>query len=203
MASSAVLAHHLDLVHPEPAFTADSVPVDASARCSVFVSTIGNSRYGVYDGTVFMTVAGRYIGFCRVTADLKSIPARFIPYFFHISSVCENIGHPISWVGVSFWITSNSIQLIKGRLSDILGRKTCLIFAMVIMALGNIALGLSRTKGELLTAQAFSGIGAGAINALIQIAVPDYTSLEQMGSQFGIIGIGEWTGPAGDGYSGL
>ena len=100
-----------------------------------------------------------------------------------------NIGPSISWVGASFLITSTSIQLINGRLSDIFGRKACLISALVIMALGNIASGLSRTQGELFATRAFSGFGAGAINALIQIAVSDYTTLEQRGYWFGIIGI--------------
>lgn len=100
-----------------------------------------------------------------------------------------NIGPSISWVGASFLITSTSIQLINGRLSDIFGRKACLMSALMIMALGNIASGFSRTQGELFVTRAFSGFGAGAINALVQISVSDYTTLEQRGYWFGIIGI--------------
>jgi MFS family permease len=35
----------------------------------------------------------------------------------------------ISWVGTSFLVASTSFQLINGRLSDIFGRKNCLMFA--------------------------------------------------------------------------
>ncbi|KAJ5653061.1 hypothetical protein N7490_000064 [Penicillium lividum] len=108
-----------------------------------------------------------------------------------LPSIAEglHIGSSISWVGASFLITSTSIQLINGRLSDIFGRKACLISALVIMALGNIASGFSRTPGELFATRAFSGFGAGAINALVQIAISDYTTLEQRGYWFGFIGI--------------
>jgi hypothetical protein len=34
----------------------------------------------------------------------------------------------ISWVGTSFLVASTSFQLINGRLSDIFGRKNCLMF---------------------------------------------------------------------------
>jgi MFS family permease len=86
-------------------------------------------------------------------------------------------------------ITSTSIQLINGRLSDIFGRKTCLVAALAIMAIGNVASGFSRRPMELFATRAVSGLGAGALNALIQIAVSDYTTLEQRGYYFGIIGI--------------
>ncbi|GFF53934.1 hypothetical protein IFM51744_08234 [Aspergillus udagawae] len=100
-----------------------------------------------------------------------------------------NIGSSISWIGTSFLVTSTSIQLINGRLSDIFGRKSCLITALTIMALGNIASGFSASPSELYATRAFSGLGAGAINALVQIAVSDYTTLEQRGYYFGIIGV--------------
>ncbi|KAJ0421543.1 major facilitator superfamily domain-containing protein [Aspergillus carlsbadensis] len=100
-----------------------------------------------------------------------------------------HIGSSISWVGASFMITSTSIQLINGRLSDIFGRKTCLVGALAIMAIGNVASGFSRTPLELFATRAVSGVGAGALNALVQIAVSDYTTLEQRGYYFGLMGI--------------
>jgi MFS family permease len=47
----------------------------------------------------------------------------------------------------------------------------------------------SRTPAELFATRALSGFGAGALNALVQIAVSDYTTLEQRGYYFGMIGI--------------
>ncbi|KAE8354370.1 major facilitator superfamily domain-containing protein [Aspergillus coremiiformis] len=100
-----------------------------------------------------------------------------------------NTGSSISWVSASFLTTSTSIQLINGRLSDIFGRKTCLLGALTIMTLGNLLSGWSQTPAQLYATRAFSGLGAGAINALVQIAISDITTLEQRGNYFGILGV--------------
>ncbi|KAJ5709072.1 hypothetical protein N7493_010406 [Penicillium malachiteum] len=100
-----------------------------------------------------------------------------------------NAGSSISWVGTSFLTTSTSIQLINGRLSDILGRKTCLITALAIMGVGNLLSGFSRNAGQLYAARALSGFGAGALNALVQITISDITRLDQRGYYFGMLGV--------------
>ncbi|KAJ5580280.1 uncharacterized protein N7459_006265 [Penicillium hispanicum] len=98
-------------------------------------------------------------------------------------------GSSISWISASFLTTSTSIQLINGRLSDIFGRRTCLMTALAIMGFGNFLSGLSRTPAQLYATRAVSGFGAGALNALVQIAISDITTLEQRGYYFGIMGI--------------
>ncbi|OGM39371.1 putative efflux pump antibiotic resistance protein [Aspergillus bombycis] len=100
-----------------------------------------------------------------------------------------NTGSSISWVSASFLTTSTSIQLINGRLSDIFGRKTCLLGALTIMTLGNLLGGWSQTPAQLYATRALSGLGAGALNALVQIAISDITTLEQRGYYFGILGV--------------
>jgi MFS family permease len=98
-------------------------------------------------------------------------------------------GSSISWVGASFLASSTSIHLVNGRLSDIFGRKSCLILALFIMGVGNLLSGFSRTPIELYMWRALSGFGAGAIGSLVQISISDITTLEQRGHYFGIIGI--------------
>ncbi|KAL4895218.1 major facilitator superfamily-domain-containing protein [Aspergillus ambiguus] len=113
-------------------------------------------------------------------------------------------GSSISWVGTSFLISSTSIQLINGRLSDILGRKACLIMSLVVMGLGNFLSGCSQLPWQLYASRAFSGFGAGAINALVQITISDITTLKQRGKYFGIIGVsvalGNGLGPVVGGF---
>ncbi|KAJ6184690.1 efflux pump antibiotic resistance protein [Penicillium mononematosum] len=57
------------------------------------------------------------------------------------------------------------------------------------MGLGNLLSGLSGTPIQLFAARAFTGFGAGAINALVQIAIADITTLEQRGYYFGMVGV--------------
>ncbi|KAJ5162501.1 Major facilitator superfamily domain general substrate transporter [Penicillium capsulatum] len=109
-------------------------------------------------------------------------------------------GASISLVNASFLITSTSIQLINGRLSDIFGRKACLATALAIMGTGNLISGFCTTPMALFIARALTGFGAGAINALVQIAIADITTLEQRGYYFGLVGcavaLGNGLGPA-------
>jgi MFS family permease len=100
-----------------------------------------------------------------------------------------NTGASISLVGACFLITSTSIQLINGRVSDIFGRKASLVTVLWMMGLGNLMSGFSRTPLQLFAARAFTGFGAGAINALVQIAIADITTLEQRGYYFGMVGV--------------
>ncbi|OJJ78606.1 uncharacterized protein ASPGLDRAFT_1510642 [Aspergillus glaucus CBS 516.65] len=122
----------------------------------------------------------QFTSFLDQTAISTSLPA--------IASVLD-IGASISLVSASFLITSTSIQLINGRLSDIFGRRASLIMALSIMGAGNLWGGFCATPVELFVARAFTGFGAGAINALVQIAIADITTLEQRGYYFGMVGM--------------
>jgi MFS family permease len=137
----------------------------------------------------------QFTSFLDQTAISTSVPA--------IASGL-NTGSSTPWVGTSFLITSTSIQLVNGRFSDIFGRKTCLIAALAIMGLGNLFSGCSRTPAELFATRAFTGFGAGAINALVQITISDITKLEERGYYFGIMGIavafGNGLGPVVGGF---
>lgn len=121
-----------------------------------------------------------FISFLDQTAISTSLPA---------IAASLDIGASISWVGASFLVTSTSIQLINGRLSDIFGRKASLVAAISIMGVANLLCGLSKTPIELFAARALAGFGAGAINALVQIAIADITTLKQRGYYFGIMGV--------------
>ncbi|KAH8200299.1 hypothetical protein TruAng_005515 [Truncatella angustata] len=122
----------------------------------------------------------QFTSFLDQTSISTSLPA--------IASALKT-GASISLVGACFLITSTSIQLINGRLSDIFGRKASLVAALSIMAAGNFLSGFSGTPLQLFVARAFTGFGAGAINALVQIAIADITTLEQRGYYFGMVGV--------------
>jgi MFS family permease len=130
---------------------------------------------------VFFALAlAQFTAFLDQTAISTALPA--------IASGLHT-GSSISWVGASFLASSTSIHLVNGRLSDIFGRKACLVLALLIMGLGNLLSGFSRTPIELYLWRALSGFGAGAIGSLVQISISDITTLKQRGNYFGLIGI--------------
>ena len=85
-----------------------------------------------------------------------------------------------SWIATGYMLSLTSFQCVLstsnhttsspclhrplfGKLSDIFGRKSCLLFAYTIFALGCLFCGLSRNMTELIAARALTGIGGGGM----------------------------------------
>ena len=56
-----------------------------------------------------------------------------------------------------YFLTLTSFQPLYGKLSDIFGRKPCLLFAYSVFGLGGLFCGLARNLWELVAARAFAG----------------------------------------------
>ncbi|KAB2575370.1 Efflux pump FUS6 [Lasiodiplodia theobromae] len=110
-----------------------------------------------------------------------------------------NAFETISWIGTSFLIANTSFQLINGRLSDIFGRRTCLLICMVLLAIGDLLCGFAKSAVALYTFRGIAGIGAGGINSLVMIIFSDLTTLQQRGKYQGLmevnIALGNGIGP--------
>ncbi len=60
-------------------------------------------------------------------------------------------------------LTVSALRPLYGKLSDIFGRKACLIFAYTIFAFGCLLCGLARNMPELIVARAIAGLGGGGM----------------------------------------
>ncbi|KAF2730610.1 major facilitator superfamily transporter [Polyplosphaeria fusca] len=131
-----------------------------------------------------------FVSFIDTTSVATSIPA--------ISADLDT-GTATSWIGSSFLVASTAFQLINGRLSDIFGRKNCLLLCLALLAIGDIGCGFSPTKEMLFFFRSIAGIGGGGINSLAMIIVSDITTLENRGKYQGIFGaviaLANGTGP--------
>jgi MFS family permease len=58
-----------------------------------------------------------------------------------------------SWIATSYFLTLTSFQPLYGKLSDIFGRKACLLFAYAIFGTGCLFCGLARNINELIAAR--------------------------------------------------
>lgn len=68
-----------------------------------------------------------------------------------------------TWVGVAYLLTQTAFQPLYGRLSDLIGRKTILLFSMAIFAFGSLLCGVAQNVIWLISARALAGIGGGGI----------------------------------------
>lgn len=61
--------------------------------------------------------------------------------------------HSEAYDANSYFLTLTSFQPLYGKLSDIFGRKACLLFAYAVFGIGCLFCGLARTIEELIAAR--------------------------------------------------
>ncbi|PSN70252.1 MFS general substrate transporter [Corynespora cassiicola Philippines] len=101
-----------------------------------------------------------------------------------------------SWIATGYFLTLSAFQPVYGKLSDIFGRKECLLFSYLIFGLGSTLCGLARNIGELVAARAFAGIGGGGMAVCVSVLMSDVVSLRERGAWQGYINIIYATGSA-------
>lgn len=101
-----------------------------------------------------------------------------------------------SWVATGYMLTLTSFQPLYGKLSDIYGRKGCLLFAYAVFGIGCLLCGLARNMNELIAARALAGLGGGGMSTVVTILVSDIVPLRSRGTWQGILNIIFATGSA-------
>ncbi|KAJ5928260.1 Major facilitator superfamily domain general substrate transporter [Penicillium verhagenii] len=99
-----------------------------------------------------------------------------------------------SWIATSYFLTLTSFQPLFGKLSDIFGRKGCLLTAYVIFGMGNLGCGLARNINELIAARVIQGIGGGGMTTVVSILMSDLVPLRDRGLWQGILNLAYATG---------
>nr|QFR37119.1 MFS transporter [Cyberlindnera americana] len=129
---------------------------------------IASMSVGVFlaamDGTVVTTLVS------RIASEFDSLPK-------------------LSWIGTAYLLSSATFQPLYGKLSDIFGRKSLLLFSNLTFALG-CAICSSATNVNILIAGRFiSGIGGGGLTSLSSITTSDVVPLKDRGVYQGITNI--------------
>ncbi|KAI0931747.1 hypothetical protein AcW2_000569 [Taiwanofungus camphoratus] len=101
-----------------------------------------------------------------------------------------------SWIATGYMLTMTSFQPLYGKLSDIFGRKACLIFAYLVFALGSLFCGLASSMTGLIAARALAGIGGGGMTTVASIIMSDVVPLRKRGTWQGICNIAFASGQA-------
>ncbi|KAI1818837.1 MFS multidrug transporter [Poronia punctata] len=94
-----------------------------------------------------------------------------------------------SWIATSFFLTLTTFQPLYGKLSDIFGRKACLLSACAVFGIGCLGCGLAQDIVQLCLARAVAGAGGGGMNAIVSILVTDLVSLRDRGVWQGYMNI--------------
>ncbi|KAK9234356.1 major facilitator superfamily domain-containing protein [Lipomyces kononenkoae] len=90
------------------------------------------------------------------------------------------------WVASSYLIALTACQPLFGKISDIYGRKSLLLFSNSVFAVGCILCGLAPNFWFLVFARVVAGIGGSGLNSLSVITLSDLVPLRQRGLLHGI-----------------
>ena len=59
----------------------------------------------------------------------------------------------VSWIATAYFLTMTCSQPLYGKLSDVFGRKPCLLFAFIMFGMGSLGCALTGTMAGLITAR--------------------------------------------------
>lgn len=99
-----------------------------------------------------------------------------------------------SWIATAYFLTLTSFQPLYGKLSDIFGRKICLLFAYCIFGIGGLGCGFAQNIHHLIGSRVVQGIGGGGMTTVVSILISDIVPLKDRGVWQGLINIVYATG---------
>jgi EmrB/QacA subfamily drug resistance transporter len=88
------------------------------------------------------------------------------------------LGNPeyLPWVVTAYLLASTAVTPLYGKISDIIGRRITLLFAIGVFILGSLLCALSPSLLVLIAARAIQGLGGGGLISLAQTIIADIVS---------------------------
>ena len=83
-----------------------------------------------------------------------------------VAAINEEIGSDlhafrnVSWIATAYFLTMTASQPLYGKLSDVFGRKPCLLFAYTMFGIGSLGCGLTTSMEGLIAGRVSRSIGA-------------------------------------------
>ncbi|GAA3147249.1 MFS transporter [Nonomuraea salmonea] len=110
----------------------------------------------------------------------------------------------LSWLVTAFALTSGIATPLFGKLSDMYGRRTLYLAAIVLFVIGSALCGVAQSMGQLIAFRAFQGIGAGGLMVLTMTIAADLATPRErarfQGLFGGVFGLASIAGPLVGGY---
>lgn len=99
----------------------------------------------------------------------------------------DGVNHML-WVTTAYILAATVAMPLYGKISDLVGRKNLLLFAVGIFIIGSVIGGLADSMTWLIIARAVQGIGGGGLMILSQAVIADVIPLKQRAKYMGFIG---------------
>lgn len=159
----------------------DGGDIERQLRRDSECKRVGNVEMRKRMGVIFPAIA---IGVFLSAADQTLIVSTYGTIGTDLNAL-----NSTSWIATSYFLTLSALQPVYGKLSDIFGRKQCLLFAYLVFGLGSVLCGLARNMGELVAARAFAGVGGGGMAVCTSVLLSDIVGLRERGAWQGYINV--------------
>ncbi|KAF9932369.1 hypothetical protein FBU30_008349 [Linnemannia zychae] len=95
----------------------------------------------------------------------------------------------ISWIGTAYMMTATAFQPLYGKISDIFGRKSTVLFANAVFLAGSAISGWANSMITLIIGRqgGVAGIGAGGLIAMVFIIMSDMLDMRERGKYIGLV----------------
>ncbi|KAK9452890.1 major facilitator superfamily domain-containing protein [Dipodascopsis uninucleata] len=146
---------------------------------SVAISTLDieineDEQFAARSTSITIIFVSLYIGVFLAALDGTVIATLLA----HIASEFHEF-RSVSWVATAYLIAVAACQPLYGKLSDILGRKLCLMFSNICFAVGCIFCGIATNVWVLVFGRIVAGIGGAGLTSLSAITLNDLVPLRQ------------------------
>lgn len=109
-------------------------------------------------------------------------------------------GQAAQWVVLAHLLAVTTLVVTAGRLGDLIGRRTLLLYGLLLFTGASLACAVAPSFWFLVAARFLQGVGAAVLTALSMAFVGDVVPKERMGSAMGLLGtmsaVGTALGPA-------
>lgn len=156
-----------------------NAPDDTAAETADDEVTILPVQVSTARSTAILTTV--YVGVFLAAVDSSIIATLSAPIASELHSLSL-----LSWLATAYLIANAASQPLSGRLTDIFGRGPGLIFCNFFFALGNLAIGLSQTPGQIIAGRVVAGIGGGGLTSIATFLASDLVPLRKRGVVQGV-----------------
>lgn len=127
-------------------------------------------------GELLLAMSGVWVGCFLAALDSTIIATLSAPISasFHSLSL-------LSWLASGYLIANAALQPLSGRLTDILGRRTGLVFSNIFFAAGNLICGFAQDEWVMIFGRVVAGMGGGGLTAISTFVGSDLIPLRKRG----------------------
>ncbi|CDS14156.1 hypothetical protein LRAMOSA06326 [Lichtheimia ramosa] len=133
------------------------------------------------NGASLLTV----LGSIWVAVTLGSLDSSIVATIYAQIGTEFQKSNEIVWIATAYLLSYTALQPLYGRISDVFGRKSALLFATVVFFIGSLLCGAAPNLWSLVVARLVAGLGGGGINTLTTVIISDLVSLRDRGKYQG------------------